>query len=183
MPTKSSNDNNGIPLSEWVSYFSSTSSVTLEEEHQNSSYLMSALRIAYSLADRICYANEEAGLSPTPGTDWIDSIVVHYSQPGSESDNNVEHEKNSDSLVDVKNVNPKNDEIESFDIEDDVFKELIQQDAFLLEGEQTTVDNNEGRGEYVRAEILSSLFSSRANNNEDLDNDDGDNNIMQQRVL
>jgi hypothetical protein len=47
-------------------------------------YLIPALQIASSLADQICKA-EEAGYSPTPSSDWMDSIVVH-SQPNNSED-------------------------------------------------------------------------------------------------
>jgi hypothetical protein len=47
-------------------------------------YLIPALRIASSLADQICKA-EEAGQSPTPSSDWMESIVVH-SQPNNSED-------------------------------------------------------------------------------------------------
>ena len=48
-------------------------------------YLTSALRIARSLADQLCEADESANghhqpmLLPSPGTDWADRVVVHLS--------------------------------------------------------------------------------------------------------
>jgi len=47
-------------------------------------YIIPALRIASSLADQICKA-QGAGQSPTPSSDWMDSIVVH-SQPNNSED-------------------------------------------------------------------------------------------------
>ena len=46
-------------------------------------YLIPALRIASSLADQICKA-EEAGQLPTPSSNWIDSIVVHLQSNNSQ---------------------------------------------------------------------------------------------------
>jgi hypothetical protein len=46
-------------------------------------YLTSALRVARSLANQCCEADEHIGghqpLLPTPGTDWADRVVVHLS--------------------------------------------------------------------------------------------------------
>ena len=56
-----------VPLSVWIA---STSSLP------DKRYLIPALRVACSLADQICKA-EEAGQSPMPSSDWIDSIEVH----------------------------------------------------------------------------------------------------------
>jgi hypothetical protein len=68
------------PLSEWIRSFFETLSGR-EQLLDNlvlsaDDYLIPALRIASSLADQICKA-EEAGRSPTPSSDWINSIVVH----------------------------------------------------------------------------------------------------------
>jgi len=81
------------PLSEWIRSF--TTSLFGQQQllfgNNNSTttalpadYLFPALRIASSLADQICKA-QEAGQSPTPSSDWMDSIVVH-SQPNNSED-------------------------------------------------------------------------------------------------
>ncbi|KAL7495135.1 hypothetical protein ACHAWT_009264 [Skeletonema menzelii] len=69
-----------IPLAEWIrpsqafgNQQSSGGRGALPDD-----YLLPALQIAYSLADQICKTKDESGQLqlPTPGTDWIDSIVV-----------------------------------------------------------------------------------------------------------
>ena len=60
-------------------------------------YLFPALRIARSLADQICKAEDEAapGQSlPAPSSNWADGIVVHLQQPDSRGSrsNSTEHE-------------------------------------------------------------------------------------------
>jgi hypothetical protein len=72
------------PLSEWARSFQpSFGQQQLFGGHINSAttalpddYLFPVLRIASSLADQICKA-EEADQSPTLSSDWMDSIVVH----------------------------------------------------------------------------------------------------------
>jgi hypothetical protein len=89
MPPRSKNSEHRKPLSEWIRSFGTSfgqqQQQLLFDGHNNSTtrvsalpdaYLIPALRIASSLADQICKA-EEAGQSPTPGSDWMDSIVVH----------------------------------------------------------------------------------------------------------
>ncbi len=74
-----------MPLSKWTRSFQTTY-VNQQQQSVNSNnatascadYLLPALRLACSLADEICKA-EESGLSLKPSFDWIDSIVV-YSQ-------------------------------------------------------------------------------------------------------
>jgi len=65
-----------IPLPQWIRLFSdkrlgNNSAVLLPDVYN----LIPALRVAFSLADQICKA-EEAGQSPVQSSDWIDSIVV-----------------------------------------------------------------------------------------------------------
>ena len=135
MPPRSKNSEHRKPLSEWIHSFG-----TLFGQHQllfgghnNSTttasalpddYLIPALRIASSLADQICKA-EEAGQSPTPGSDWMDSIVVHlqsndYSEDGrfdgkaaeeddadGEGENNIRVEILPSLLTDNDNDSPR----------------------------------------------------------------------------
>jgi hypothetical protein len=75
----------GKPLSEWICSFA-----TLLGQQQlldravlpADDYLIPALRIAFSLADQICKA-EEAGQSPVQSSGWMDSIVLHLQSNGS----------------------------------------------------------------------------------------------------
>jgi hypothetical protein len=83
------------PLSEWILSFRTLfgeQQLLLFGGHNNSTnavsvlpddYLIPALRIASSLADQICKA-EEAGQLPTPSSNWIDSIVVHLQSNNSQ---------------------------------------------------------------------------------------------------
>eukprot|EP00984_Skeletonema_dohrnii_P007942 scaffold2926_cov109-Skeletonema_dohrnii-CCMP3373.AAC.14 len=70
----------GIPLSEWIPhtlFVQQTCGGNKPKNNPSSEhYLIPALRVAFSLADQICKA-EEADRFPTPSSEWIDSIVVH----------------------------------------------------------------------------------------------------------
>ena len=85
-----------IPLAEWIrpsqafgNQQSSGGSGALPDD-----YLLPALQIACSLADQICKTKDESGQLPTPGTDWIDSIVVITDEaqpPSSSADGEVDN--------------------------------------------------------------------------------------------
>src|SRR5210317_2650732 len=81
-------------------------------------YLMLQLRIACSLADQICTAEEESGLLPTPSSDWINSITVYLQADNHEEDKHQWKDNSSDSLGSHE---PNSDD--NFNIED-IFNEL-----------------------------------------------------------
>eukprot|EP00985_Skeletonema_marinoi_P024196 scaffold16688_cov143-Skeletonema_marinoi.AAC.4 len=71
----------GIPLSEWIPHSlfvqqTCGNNASTKTNPSSEHYLIPALRVAFSLADQICKA-EEADRFPTPSSEWIDSIVVH----------------------------------------------------------------------------------------------------------
>ena len=110
-----SSDHRRVPLSEWIrSSFQQTLLFGTQQQQQqllrnnNSSsaaslpannnydddYLIPALRVASSLADQICKA-EEAGqlLLPAPSLDWVDNIVVIISNSGHRDEDSFDMEK------------------------------------------------------------------------------------------
>ena len=90
------------PVAEWIRSFQSFGNQSSAEIAAATSlpngYLLPALQIASSIADQICRAEEQrSGLSPAPGSDWIDSIEVitdeaspsSYDADGSDDSNNI----------------------------------------------------------------------------------------------
>jgi hypothetical protein len=145
------------PLSEWIRSFQQTllgQQKLLGKTNSTTTalpddYLIPALRVASSLADQICKA-EEAGQSPTPSSDWMESIVVHL-QP-----NNSE-----DGCFDGK-VAADEDE-DSFDLEN-VFDAILAESAPTASSDERAEDDVEV-GNNIRVEILPSLFSNPADSN------------------
>src|SRR6056300_726843 len=157
----------GVPLLNWIQQRRLQRNDNTGGDDND--YLMLQLRIACSLADQICTAEEEAGLLPTPSSDWINSITVYLQQANNnEEDKHQWKDNSSDSLgsLDLGSLDPNSDD--NFNIED-IFNELIHEDAPLAAETEGVINNHTqevlaGDSNCIRVEMLPSLF--RANNEE-----------------
>ena len=153
----------GVPLLNWIQRRRLQRNIDNTGGEDDNDYLMLQLRIACSLADQICTAEEEAGLLPTPSSDWINSITVYLqANNNNEEDKHQWKDNSSDSLGSHE---PNSDD--NFNIEN-IFNELIHDDAPLAaETEGAIIHTQEvlaGDSNCIRVEMLPSLF--RANNEE-----------------
>jgi hypothetical protein len=79
-----------LPLGEWVHSKRLFCDLFTES---SKAYIISALRVACSLADQICIAEEENEadgrllLLPPPSSNWVDSIVVEFNTYGGKNEN------------------------------------------------------------------------------------------------
>jgi len=146
------------PLSEWIHSFATTfGQQQLFDGHHNSTtaalpddYLIPRLRIASSLADQICKA-QEAGQSPTPSSDWMDSIAVH-----SQSNNSEDGRFYGKAAED--------EDEDSFDLENVFNAILTDEEQTASSSDERAEEDGEG-GNNIRAEILPSLFNTTDHDN------------------
>jgi chemotaxis protein CheY-P-specific phosphatase CheC len=117
-------------------------------------YLFPALRVARSLAEQICKAEEAAGQSlPAPSSNWADGVVVHL-QPDSRRGRSNSTEHDCSNSVGVA-INPaKNNP------EEDDFEAVCATVAALVQ-EGTSPDG--GGMPFVDAELLPSMLKSKNN--------------------
>jgi len=127
-------------------------------------YLMPALRLAYSLVDQICKA-EEAGKSPTLRTDWVDNIFVYdyNNRVGCELVYGGGRRGGRDSLGFCRSFNVDSLGFDLSDVDDYDFGaqnlfESVVEDGGALSEEERGRDIAEGC-DYIRAEFSPSLFS------------------------
>ena len=151
----------GVPLLNWIQQRRQRNDDTGGEDND---YLMLQLRIACSLADQICTAEEEAGLLPTPSSDWINSITVYLqANNNNEEDKHQWKDNSSDSLGSLDSNSDDNFNIEN------IFNELIHEDAPLAAETEGAINHTQevlaGDSNCIRVEMLPSLF--RANNEEE----------------
>jgi predicted ATPase len=160
----SCDDSGGVPLLNWIQQRRLQRNDNTGGDDND--YLMLQLRIACSLADQICTAEEEAGLLPTPSSDWINSITVYLQANNSEEDKH-QWKDDSNSSDSVGSLDPKSDD--NFNVED-IFNELIHEDESLAAVTEGAIDNHTqevlaGDSNCIRVEMLPSLFC--ANNEEE----------------
>ena len=155
----------GVPLLNWIQQRRLQRNDNTGGDDND--YLMLQLRIACSLADQICTAEEESGLLPTPSSDWINGITVYLQTNNNEEDKHQWKDNSSDSLgsLDLGSLDPNSDD--NFNIED-MFNELIHEDAPLAAETEGAINRTQevlaGDSNCIRVEMLPSLF--RANNEE-----------------
>eukprot|EP00984_Skeletonema_dohrnii_P001403 scaffold447_cov112-Skeletonema_dohrnii-CCMP3373.AAC.4 len=144
------------PLSEWVRSFETLFGQQQQQligGRKNSTchddYLVPALRVASSLADQICRAEEAGFQSPRPCSDWIDSIVVHLQSTNSEHDH-----------FDSKAAE---DDEDSFDVEK-VFHSILTEGEPSSSSDERAEEGGEG-GNNIRVEILPSLLFNTSDDN------------------
>ena len=132
-----------IPLTEWIHSFQTLfdqqllyNNYTTNNVSPSADDFLPALRIALSLADQICKAEEETGQTPMPTSHWIDSILIHF-----QSKTLQLQSKDSEDGYDVENV----------------FHALIN-DGTSLSSDERAVEEGGRVGSDIRVEILPSLF-------------------------
>jgi len=115
-------------------------------------YLFPALRVARSLAEQICNAEETAGQSlPAPSLNWADGVVVHL-QPDGRRGRSDSTEHDCSNSVGVAVSPAKNDS------EEDNFEAVCATAAALV---QDGTSQDGGGNPFVDAELMASMLKSK----------------------
>jgi len=146
------------PLSEWVRSFGTLFGQQQGRKNSISTvlpnpddYLLPALRVASSLADQICKAEEAGFQSPKPCSDWIDSIVI------------VVHLQSTNSEDDHFDRKAAEDDEDSFDVEK-MFHSILTEGEPSSSSDERAGEGGEG-GNNIRVEILPSLLFNTSDDN------------------